>query len=55
MSDEPIQSVEFNQEVKIRIYVESSSEQSISIGFNIRDDKKSILQDVIFLKLNRSF
>jgi len=40
MSDEPIQSVEFNQEVKIRIHVEATSEQSISVNFNIRDDKK---------------
>ncbi len=40
MDDEPIQFVEFNQEVKIRIRVESSSEQRISVNFNIRDDKK---------------
>ena len=40
MDDEPIQFVEFNQEVKIRIHVESSSEQRISVNFNIGDDKK---------------
>jgi lipopolysaccharide transport system ATP-binding protein len=40
LNDEPIQSVEFNQEVRIRIHVEASSEQSISVNFNIRDDKK---------------
>jgi len=40
MVDTPIQVVEFNQEVKIQIYVESSSEQVVSINFNIRDDKK---------------
>lgn len=40
MSDKPIQFVEFNQKVKIRIHVESSSEQSISVNFHILDDKK---------------
>lgn len=40
INDEPIQSVEFNQEVKIRIYVEASLEQNISVNFNIIDDKK---------------
>ena len=40
MNDEPIQSVEFNQEVKIRIYIEATSEQCISVNFYILDDKK---------------
>jgi lipopolysaccharide transport system ATP-binding protein len=40
MSDKPIQLVEFNQEVKIRIHAESSSAQSISVNFTIHDDKK---------------
>ncbi|MDD1605889.1 MAG: Wzt carbohydrate-binding domain-containing protein, partial [Methylococcaceae bacterium] len=40
MNDEPIQLVEFNQKVKIRIYIESLSKQNISVNFNIRDDKK---------------
>jgi len=40
MDNEPLQLVEFNQEVKIRIYVESSSNQNISVNFNILDDKK---------------
>lgn len=40
MADESIQLVEFNQEVKIRIYIESFSEDRISVGFHIRDDKK---------------
>jgi lipopolysaccharide transport system ATP-binding protein len=39
MDDEPIQFVEFNQEVKIRIHIDSSSEKRISVNFNIRDDK----------------
>jgi lipopolysaccharide transport system ATP-binding protein len=40
LGDEPIRSVEFNQEVKIRIDVEATSEQSISVNFCILDDKK---------------
>jgi lipopolysaccharide transport system ATP-binding protein len=40
MNDEQIASAAFNQEVKIRIYVETSLAQSISIKFNIYDDKK---------------
>ncbi len=40
MNDEQIQLVNFNQEVKIRIYMETSSVQSISVKFNIFDDKK---------------
>lgn len=40
MSNEPILFVAFNQEVKIRIYIEASTEQSISVNFYIFDDKK---------------
>ena len=40
MSDQPLQLVDFNQEVRIRIHVESSSKQSISVNFNIRDENK---------------
>ncbi len=50
MDDEPIQFVEFNQEVKIRIYVESSSEQNVSINFNILDAKKIMLTGCGFLQ-----
>ena len=49
MNDEPLQFVEFNQEVKIRIYVESLSEQRISVNFNILDDKKINLIGCNFL------
>jgi len=55
MDDEPIQSVEFNQEVKIRIHVESSSEQSISVNFNIRDDKKVSLVGCGFTQVEQEF
>lgn len=48
MDDEPIQSTKFNQEVKIRIYVEASSEQDISVNFNIVDDKKILLTGCAF-------
>jgi lipopolysaccharide transport system ATP-binding protein len=40
MNNEPIQSVAFNQEVKIRIHVEALVVQSFSVQFIILDDKK---------------
>jgi lipopolysaccharide transport system ATP-binding protein len=39
-SDRQIQVVDFNQEVRIRVYVESSSAKHVSVNFGIRDDKK---------------
>jgi len=35
-----LQTVGFNQKIKIRIYIESKIEKSISVSFNILDDKK---------------
>ena len=56
MNNEPIQLlVEFNQEVKIRIHVESLSEQSISVNFNIRDDKKVNLTGCGFTQVEQEF
>ncbi|MDD1610403.1 MAG: Wzt carbohydrate-binding domain-containing protein [Methylococcaceae bacterium] len=55
MSDEPIQFVEFNQKVKIRIYVESSSEQNITVNFNILDDKKINLTGCNFILVEQKF
>ncbi|MEY8716481.1 ABC transporter ATP-binding protein [Francisella philomiragia] len=40
MNDEPVIEAEFNQEVKIKIYVESSTNKPISVNFQILDDKK---------------
>ena len=55
MSDRQIQLVDFNQEVTIRIHVESSSEQSISVNFNIRDDKKMSLTGCGFGQVEQEF
>jgi len=55
MSNEPIQLMEFNQEVKIRIHVELSSEQSISVNFNICDDKKVNLTGCGFAQVEQEF
>ena len=55
MDNEPIQSVEFNQEVKIRIYVEASTEQTISVNFNIFDDKKIHLTGCAFPHAGHEF
>ena len=40
MNNVPIIEAQFNQKVKIKIYVESYSEKTISVGFHLRDDKK---------------
>jgi lipopolysaccharide transport system ATP-binding protein len=50
MDGEPLQSVNFNQEVKICIHVEASSVQDISVNFNILDDKKVNLAGCGFLQ-----
>lgn len=41
MDDEQILMVGFDQEVKIRIYVEAYQEKTLNVIFNIRDDKKN--------------
>lgn len=41
MDDEPISLVEFNQEVKVRIYVEVFQKKTLTVIFNVRDDKKN--------------
>ncbi|MEY8767071.1 ABC transporter ATP-binding protein [Francisella philomiragia] len=40
MDDEPVIEAEFNQEVKIKIYVESSTNKPISVNFQILDDNR---------------
>ncbi|GAB4506608.1 MAG: hypothetical protein Fur0017_28610 [Anaerolineales bacterium] len=41
MDDEQILMVGFDQEVKIRIYIEAHQEKTLNVIFNIRDDKKN--------------
>lgn len=53
MSDQQITLVDFNQEVKIRIHVESSSKQNISVNFEIRDDKKVSLTGCGFTQVEQ--
>ncbi|CAH1385739.1 ABC transporter ATP-binding protein [Candidatus Nitrotoga sp. M5] len=55
MRNEPIQLVEFNQQLKIRIHVESSSELSISVNFNILDEKKMNLTGCGFTQVEHEF
>ena len=55
MDNEPIQSVEFNQEVKIRIHVEASTEQTISVNFNIFDERKIHLTGCAFPHAGHGF
>lgn len=53
MNDEPISSVEFNQEVKIRIYSEFYASKFISVNFAIMDDKKIQITGSGFLNVNQ--
>ncbi|MGC7846717.1 ABC transporter ATP-binding protein [Desulforudis sp. 1088] len=41
--DEPINSVEFNQEVRIKIYFKSHSDLDVSPNYYILDDKKNLI------------
>lgn len=41
MDDESLSMVEFNQEVKIRIYLEVYQQKTLTVIFNVRDDKKN--------------
>jgi lipopolysaccharide transport system ATP-binding protein len=41
MDDEPIDLVEFNQKVKIRIFFEAYEQKILSVNFAVRDDKKN--------------
>lgn len=50
---DPIQVTAFNQEVCIRIYVESQSDREISINFQILDDKKINIVGCGFTQVGR--
>jgi lipopolysaccharide transport system ATP-binding protein len=41
MNDEPLSLVEFDQEVRIRIYLEVYQPKTLTVIFNVRDDKKN--------------
>lgn len=41
--DQPIVAAEFNQQVKIRIYFETTEEVQLSVNYYIQDDKKNLI------------
>jgi len=43
MEDQPIISAEFNQQVKIKIYLDAQDEIDISVNYYIQDDKKNLI------------
>ena len=53
MNDEPIQLVEFNQEVKIRIFCEVEEEMELSINFQIFDEKRNNITACGFVAASR--
>ena len=48
-NDQPITVVDFDQEVKVRIYFEAFVENEISVNFNVKDDKKNNITGSNFL------
>jgi lipopolysaccharide transport system ATP-binding protein len=54
VNDDQIEQVEFDQEVKIRIYVETSSDRDISVKFNVFDDKRVNLTGCDFFQAGRA-
>jgi len=53
IEDEPITVVEFNQSVKIRIYLEVYEQKSLTVNFNVKDDKKNNITGANFLLVGR--
>ena len=53
MSGETITEVQFNQQVKIIIYLESYQEKRLSVNFNILDDKKNLITGANFLLMDQ--
>ena len=49
LNDETLTQVEFNQDVKIRIYFEAYETRTLSVNFNIVDDKKIQITGTNFL------
>ena len=43
MEEQPIFSVEFNQQVKIKIYFDVQEETDVSVNYYIQDDKKNLI------------
>ncbi|SEI50138.1 ABC transporter ATP-binding protein [Nitrosomonas eutropha] len=43
MNDQPVVSAEFNQQVKIKIYLDVQTDMVISVNYYIQDDKKNLI------------
>lgn len=43
LDDRPLLSAEFNQQIKIKIYLSSDIETSLSVNYYIQDDKKNLI------------
>lgn len=53
MDDEPIQSVEFDQEIKIRIFLAVEMEMEISVNFQVLDEKRNKITASGFPQANK--
>jgi lipopolysaccharide transport system ATP-binding protein len=55
IDDEPVTTVEFNQQVKIRVFVKASAAKLISINFNVLDDKKNNITSCGFRHVDQPY
>jgi homopolymeric O-antigen transport system ATP-binding protein len=55
LNDEPITYVEFNQQVKVRVFFEAYAEKTISVSVNVFDDKKINLTGCGFRHVDQPF
>lgn len=55
MDDEPISVVEFNQDVRIRIYLDAYQQKTLSVNFYVMDDKKNNITGSDLPGANRPF
>lgn len=55
MNDEPVQSVEFNQLVKLRVYFEALADKMVSVNFHVQDDKKNNLIGCGFRHVDQAY
>jgi lipopolysaccharide transport system ATP-binding protein len=53
LQDEPVTHIEFNQQVKIRVYFEAFSERAISVNASVFDEKKNNITGCGFLHVDQ--
>lgn len=55
LQDEPVTHIEFNQQVKIRIYFEAFAEKAVSVNVSVFDEKKNNITGCGFLHADQPY